>query len=46
MTSLFLATESLPPVTWPQAFCVAVGGLVIVAFFGLLVTERWPWDRE
>ena len=46
MTSLVLATvESLPPVTWPQVGLAAIGALCFVSFIGLVVTERWPWQR-
>ncbi len=41
-----LLAESLPAVTWPQAFLGAVTAICVCAFWGFLITERWPWDRR
>jgi hypothetical protein len=42
--------EHLAQITWPQAAVHCVAALVIAAtvitFIGLVITERYPWDRD
>lgn len=32
--------------TWPEAFVIVVGIVAALAFYGVALTGRWPWDRK
>jgi hypothetical protein len=42
--------ENLPQISWPQAVVLCVAALsaaaTAVTFIGLVITERYPWDRD